>query len=244
MKTLRLSPLAALLLILSASYLLLSFGTPLAVLAYSASEWLGFFVLTLFQGAGFLLLLCSLGAAFGAVSEGRGYLRPYLILLFAVLAYLLGTVAGLFWQALFLKIAVTAEELALMLGSLLDSAILPLLVVFLLADRIFLVKGGAEPRNMRDTSASAVRGAILATSLLFAYRLVGQIMETVSFIDKAMGLTFVKTGERVAMVLDYIPVLALPTAGYFLLLLCRRAWLRFSLKRDEEPPKATKKKSK
>ena len=239
MKKSRLSPMLALTLFLFGAYLLLSFGTPLSVLAYSVSEWLGFAVLTVFQGFGFLLLMLALGAAFGAVAEGRGYLRPYLILSFAVLAYLVGAIAGLFWQALFFEIPVTAEELALMLGAMLDGAFLPLFIVFVLADRIFLAKGGAEPSGPRDTAAPAVRGAILATVLLFAYRLIGQIAETVSFIDSAMGITFLKTGEKIAMVLDYIPVLALPALGYFLLLWARRRFMlaaqaRKTLPRDPE----------
>ena len=225
MTKLRLPPLVSLLLLLSGAYLILSFGTPLAVLAYSASEWFGFAALTVFQGLGFLLLMVALGAAFGAVSEGRGYLRPYLILVFAVLAYLVGAIAGLFWQALFLSIPVTADELALMLGAMVDSAFLPLFIVFILADRIFLAKGGAEPRDFRDTAANAVRGAILTASLLFVYRLIGQILETVDFIDSARGITFLKTGEKIAMVLDYVPVFVLPAVGYFLLLWARRRWL-------------------
>lgn len=243
MKKPRIAPLPALLLTLAVAYFLLSFGTSLAVLAATAADWFGAIILRLFQGAGFLMLIVALGAAFGAVAEGRGYRRPYLILLFAVAAYLFGVITGLIWSALFFSNEVAAEELSLILGSLFDSAILPLFATFILTDRIFLVKGGAEPRDWRDIDSNVVRGALLATGLFFVYRLIGQIIESVSFVKEMFGFTFMTTGEKLAMVLDYIPVFVLPAAGYFILLWSRRQWLLATERRatDEKKPTSNKK---
>jgi hypothetical protein len=70
-----------------------------------------------------------------------------------------------------------------------------------------------------------VRAALLASLIFFVYRLIGQISETVEFLKRAMGFTFLKTEEKVILLLDYLPVIGVAVAGYFLLLFARKTYL-------------------
>ncbi len=217
-------------LVLLAAQLLLSFGTPLAwLLSVKVHEVIGFLVLRLFESAGLLLLLATLGAAFGAVREGK-LRHSVLLLTVAVGAHFFGTVLALLWQAIFFRQAISGEALALLLGNVLDSSVLPLFVSFLLGYGIFLKKAPTdEPRDFRDTAASPVKAAILASSLIFGYRFLGQVIYAVDFVKDSFGFTFMKTAEKLTLFLDFIPVFAVSAAGYFLLLWARRAYLGFAL---------------
>lgn len=216
--------------ILFLAQLLLSFGTPLAwLLGIKVHEVVGFLVLRLFESAGLLLLLATLGAAFGAVREGRlGH--SVLLLTVAVGAHFFGTLLALLWQAVFFRQAIAGEALALLLGNVLDSSVLPLFLSFLLSYGIFLKKAPTdEPRDFRDTAASPVKAAILASSLIFGYRFLGQVIYAVDFVKDSFGFTFMKTAEKLTLFLDFIPVFAVSAAGYFLLLWARRAYLNVAL---------------
>lgn len=216
--------------ILFLAQLLLSFGTPLAwLLSVEVHEVIAFLVLRLFEAAGLLLLLATLGAAFGAVREGKlGH--SVLLLMLAVGAHFFGTVLALLWQAIFFRQTITSEALALLLGGVVDSSILPLFVSFLLGYGIFLKKAPTdEPRDFRDTAASPVKAAILASSLIFGYRFLGQVIYAVDFVKDSFGFTFMKTTEKLTLLLDFIPVFAVSAAGYFLMLWARRAYLGLAL---------------
>lgn len=213
-------------LILIAAQLILSFGTPLAwLLGAEVHEVVGFIVLRIFESAGLLLLLATLGAAFAAVALRR--LRHAILLLtVAVGAHFLGTLLALLWQALFFSQGISEEKLALLLGNVMDSSVLPLFVSFLLAYGIFLKKSPTEePRDYRDTTASPVRAAILASSLIFGYRLLGQVLYAIQFVKDSFGLLFIKPAEKATLFLDFLPVIAVSAGGYFLMLWARRAYL-------------------
>ena len=221
----RIPPSVALFLILLGAPLLLSFGTPLAVYLYTLNEVVGFIVLRVFQAAGLLLLLASLGCALGAAADGRRG-QPYILMLYAALAHLFGSLMGLIWQALFLRIAVSAEELALLFGSLLDSAVIPLFLTYIIVYFVFLAKGKADaPWSYLDLSSPVVHSALLASGIFFVYRLIGQISTTVEFVKAALGFEFLKTEEKLLIILDYVPVIAVAILGYFLLLRARALYL-------------------
>ena len=212
-------------LILLGAQLVLSFGTPLAVYLYTLNEIIGFIALRIFQAAGLLLLLATLGCALGASVSTRKA-PPYILMLYASAAHLFGAVAGLIWQALFLRIAASAEELALLFGSLLDSAVIPLFLTYILVYFLFLSKGKVDaPWSYRDFSSPVVRAALLASGIFFIYRLIGQIMTTVEFVEQALGFEFLKPDEKLLIILDYVPVIAVSVIGYFVLLRARAAYV-------------------
>ncbi len=207
---------------------LLSFGTPLVwLLSISAGEVLGYVVLVIFESAGLLLLLSVLGAAFGALAGGMR--TPLLLLSGAVGAHLVGMILSLVWQALFFRQTISERELLLLLGSSLDNAILPLFASFLITYAYILKKAPAcEVRSMRDRSTAPVRAAILSSSLIFAYRFIGQLISAIRFVNESFGFLFLKPGEKAMLFLDFIPVLAVSAGGYFLMLLAWRLYQRLA----------------
>lgn len=231
-------PTLLLFLVLLLAQTVLSFGTPLAVLGMTVSEVLGFVILRLFQMAGFLLLLFTLGAAIGALQDGKRA-RAYLFLLSAVAAHFIGAILGLFWQAYFFRQSITASELSLLLGSIMDSSILPLFISLFLAHALYLKEPMKDtPKGYRDYASPTIRSALLVSLLIFAYRFIGQIVETVQFISDALGFTFLKPAERLMLFLDYIPILLGSFLGYFVLLLARRLYLRLTRAEKKEQKEA------
>ena len=91
---------------------------------------------------------------------------------------------------------------------------------------IFLKKAGNdEPRGFRDTKSPAIRAAILSSALFFVIRLFSYILTVADFIKESFGFIFIDTGEKLSLILDAIPVIAVPLIGYFLLLTARRRTL-------------------
>ena len=224
------SPTLLLFLALLAAQIVLSFGTTLALLGMLLDELFGFFVLRLFQIAGFLLLLFTLGSSIGALQDGHRA-RAYAFLLAAVVAHLFGAILGLIWQAVFFYQAITAAELSLLLGSIMDSSILPLFVTLILAHMIYLQEPMKDtPKNWRDLTSPTIRAALLISGLIFAYRLIGQIVESVQFVRDALGFTFLKPAEKAILFLDYIPLLLASFLGYFVLLYARKLYFGFTHK--------------
>ena len=214
--------------------ILLSFGTPLVWLITAAgSSVLGTVLLRLFEAARLLLLFLTLGAAFGTVKEGRTR-RGVLWLLLALLIHFFGTVLSLVWQALFFGQAIAEATLAAVLTSVLLSSALPFLAIFLLSYLLFLKKAPHdEPKGLYDLEAAPVRASLLSAGLLLLYHLLDQILYAVSYIEERFGLLFMETGEKLALFLDFIPVLAVPVGGYFLALLGRRGYLLLSSRGEE-----------
>ncbi len=217
------------LIVLLGAEVVLSLGAPLAyLLSTEVSEVLGFVLLRIFESARLLLLLMMLGAAFGAVSAG-GVKISLFLLAGAAVTHLAGEILILVWQALFFRIAISELNLALTLAAAFDDALLPLVVSFLFSYFIFLKKDPkGEPRGMGDTHAAPVKAAILASSLLFTYRFARQVIYAVQFADEAFGFIFLKPGEQAALILDFVPVLAVSAGGYFLMLLARGLYVRLS----------------
>lgn len=225
-----LPPSLLLFLFLLVAQILLSFGTSLALLGMVVSDLLGFAILRLFQMAGFLLLLFTLGAAVGAIQDGHRA-RAYSFLLLAVLAHFIGAILGLTWQAVFFYQAISAAELSLLLGSIMDSSILPLFVSLILAHLIYLPEPKKDtPKGYLDRSSATVRAAILISALIFAYRLIGQIIESIQFVSDALSFTFLKPAEKAMLFLDYIPVFLASFLGYFLIFYARGLYFRFTEK--------------
>ncbi len=226
----KIPPLLLAALLLLAAQIILSFGTPLVwLLGVTVHEVVGFIVLRIFESAGLLLLLMTLGAAFGAAAS-RKLAHALLLLTVAIGAHFFGTLLALLWQAIFFRQTITGGELALLLGNVLDSSVLPLFVSFLFCYNIFLKNApNDEPRDFRDTASSPVKAAILASSLIFGYRFLGQVIYAVDFVKDSFGFTFIKPSEKLTVFLDFIPVFAVSAAGYFLLLWARRAYLRLAL---------------
>ena len=216
-------------LLLLGAQTILSFGTPLAwLIGISIHEILAYAVLLLFETAGLLILLMILGAAFGAVHEGS-FGRATVLLVSAVGAHFFGMILSLFWMALFFRQGITGETLALLLGGVLDSSVIPLFAVFFISYFVYLRKAPhEEPQSYRDTASSPVKSAILSTVILFAYRLLGQILEAVEFVQENGALFFLNFQEKLFMVLDFIPVFAVSIGGYYLMLLARRLYLKTS----------------
>lgn len=214
--------------------ILLSFGTPLVwLITAKGSSVLATVLLRLFEAARLLLLFLTLGAAFGSVKEERAR-RGVLWLLLAFLAHFLGVILSLVWQALFFGQAIAEATLAAVLTSVLLSAALPFLALFLLSYFIFLKKApGDEPKDFRDLKAAPIRATLLSAGLFLLYRLLDQILYAVSYVEERFGLLFMETEEKLALFLDFIPVLAVPAGGYFLTLLGRRWYLRLSSRGEE-----------
>ena len=226
MKLRKLSPPLIVFLALLLLQIPLSFGSTLSLLCTAAiHETAGYIVLLIFESCGLLLLFCALGASFGAVYEKRAG-RGAGIILLSVLAHLLGTVLSLIWLALFFGQAITDETLALLLGSILDSALLPLLICFFLSYFIYLQKGADIPKSPRDTASVTLRAIILASSLLFAYRLLGQILYAIEFVNAQFGFSFLNPAEKLVLMLDFIPVFGVSLGGYYLMLWAYRLYLR------------------
>ena len=129
---------------------------------------------------------------------------------------------------------VAERELLLLLGASLDNAILPLFASFFIAYGFVLRKmPEAEPKGFFDPTAAPTRAVFLTSSILLAYRLVGQVISAVQFVTEAFGFAFLKPGEKAMLFLDFIPILAVAAGGYFLMLVARRLYLRL-LGEDEE----------
>ena len=214
----------------------LSLGTPLVwLLSTEVGEVLAYAVLVLLESAELLLLLTVLGAAFAALTRG-GMKAAILLLAEAVGAYLFGTLLSLVWQALFFAQPISEYELSLILGSAFDNALLPLFLAFFLAYGFILKKApSGEPRSMRDTSSAPVQAAILASSVIFALRFIGQLITAIQFLKESFGFQFLKTGEKLMLFLDFIPVFAVSAGGYFLMLLARRLYLRLLDAKRKQP---------
>lgn len=196
---------------------LLSFGTSSAyAVLQGGHEVLGFLILTLFESLILLLLHLALGAALCAVT--KGVRRGVYLLLLASAARFFGTQLTLLWRALFFGIAIDEASLAALLGSVLDGALLPLFVAYFLSLLFLKDKTAPLPHSPRDTAAPLVQAAIAASSLIFVYRLVGQVVTAVGFVQESFGFVFLKTGEKVMLILDFIPVFAVSAMGYFLIL--------------------------
>ena len=82
------------------------------------------------------------------------------------------------------------------------------------------------PSGYLDYSSSTVRSAILISALIFAYRLIGQIVESIQFVSDALGFTFLKPAEKAMLFLDYIPVFLASFLGYFLIFFARNLYFR------------------
>lgn len=204
----------------------LALGSSLSwLLTVAVHETLGYLVLLLFESAGLLLLFLALGMSFGAVYERR-YGRAFGFIALASLSTILGTVLSLILQALFFRQTVEEDVLARLLGSALDAAILPFFGALLLAYFVFLRRGADIPRSARATSSVTLRAIILANSALFAYRLLGQILYAVNFVNDSFGFTFLKPEEKLTLILDFIPVFGVAVASYYLLLWSFRLYLR------------------
>lgn len=212
----------------------LSFSTPLVwLVSVAVHEVPATVLLRIFQAAGVLILFLTLGAAFGSVREGRTR-RGVLWLFLAFLAHFCSVILSLVWQALFFGQAISEATLAAVLTSVLLSAVLPFLIFFLLSYLIFLKKAPhGEPKNYRDLASSPARAALLSAGLHLLYRLIDHILYVVSYVEERFGFLFMETGEKLALFLDFIPVLAVPVGGYFLTILGRRWYLRLSSRREE-----------
>lgn len=221
-----LPPSLLLFLFLLLTQIVLSFGTSLALLGMVVSDLLGFVILRLFQMVGFLLLLFTLGAAVGAIQDGHRA-RAYSFLILAVVAHFIGAILGLMWQAVFFYQAISAAELSLLLGSILDSSVLPLFASLIVAQLLYLTEPKRDtPKGYLDRSSSTVRAAIAISALIFAYRLIGQIIESVQFVRDALGFTFLRPAEKAMLFLDYIPVFLASFLGYFLIFYARNLYFR------------------
>lgn len=212
--------------LLLAAQVLLSFGTPLMwLLQLYVHEVLAFILLRILEAAGLLILLATLGAAFAYVARGRRG-GAVLLLLSGTGAHLLGTVLSLIWQALFFRQAISATTLGLLLSAVVETSLLPPIIAFFLSLTIFLKKAANdEPRGFRDTKSPAIRAAILSSALFFVIRLFSYILTVADFIKESFGFIFIDTGEKLTLILDAIPVIAVPLIGYFLLLTARRRTL-------------------
>ncbi len=199
-----------------------SFLPPLAFFLDAVSGWLSYPVHTLSETAGLLLLTATLGVAFGASRRSPWYGCLYLGS--AAAAFLLGGFCSLLWQALFFRRGITGLELSLLFGSALDSSFLPLVAAYLLGYFGFLAKHPEEKvTSYRDLGSSPARAVLAASLLILVYRLIGQIMTTVDFLDTS---GFLYPVETVTIVLDFLLIFAVAAAGYFVALYARRLYLR------------------
>ena len=182
--------------------LLRSFLIPLAWLLDQLGNFFAYPIFVLSETAGLFLFFATIGVAFAAAPLS---LRRAVGLLFLeVAAYFLGGFASLCWQALFFGQGLDAETLTLLVGSAVDSSILPLFLAFFLGYGFFLSKDPkSKPKGYHDLTAAPVRATVLAAGFLFLYRLIGKILEVVDFVN---SFTFLNTGETVAMVMDFVLV--------------------------------------
>ncbi len=199
-----------------------SFLSTLAYLLDAVSTWLSYPVHTLAEVAGFLLLLATLGIAFGA--SRRSPKHGWLILGIAFAAFLFGGFSTLLWQALFLRRGITGLELSLLFGAAIDSSFLPLAAAFLLGYFGFLSKHPeGKFTGYLDFQSVPVRATFAASLLILVYRLIGQILTTIEFVNES---GFLYPAETVTIILDFLLVIASSVAGYFVALYARRRYLR------------------
>ena len=213
-----------------------AFLSTLAYLLDGVSTWLSYPVHILSETAGFLLLLATLGIAFGA--SRRSQKHGWLYLGISAGAFLFGGFFSLLWQALFLERGITGLELSMLVGSAIDSSFLPLAVAFLLGYFGFLSKHpDGKFTGYLDFQSVPVRATLAASLLILVYRLVGQILTTIDFVNES---GFLYPGEIVTIILDFLLILATSAAGYFIALYARRRYLR--AQRDYEAARAESKK--
>lgn len=212
--------------------LLRSFLIPLAWLLDQLGNFFAYPIFVLSETAGLFLFFATIGVAFAAAPLS---LRRAVGLLFLeVAAYFLGGFASLCWQALFFGQGLDAETLTLLVGSAVDSSILPLFLAFFLGYGFFLSKDPkSKPKGYHDLTAAPVRATVLAAGFLFLYRLIGKILEVVDFVN---SFTFLNTGETVAMVMDFVLVIATSVAGYYIILFARRRYARAARRAVEATP--------
>ncbi len=221
--TLKRLPVAVRFLLLGAGIeFLRSFLATLAYLLDGISTWLSYPVHILSEAAGFLLLLATLGIAFGA--SRRSPRHGWLYLGISVGAFLFGGFFSLLWQALFLERGITGLELSMLVGSALDSSFLPLTVAFLLGYFGFLAKHPEEKmQGYLDFRSAPVRAVLASSLLILAYRLFGQTLTTIDFVNES---GFLYLGETLTIILDFLLIIITSVAGYFIALYARRQYLR------------------
>lgn len=179
-------------------------------------------VYTLSRLLGLGLLFATVGVAF---AMARRRLAAALVPLASTLiAFTVGGLASLLWQALLFRQSVSAATLGALIGSSVDSVVLPMLLAFFLPYLLFLSKDPkSKPRGYHDLSSMPVRAALTAAGGLCLYQLVGQILTTVDVVDTYV---FLSTIDIVSIAVDFLLVFATSFGGYYLMLLSRRLYIR------------------
>ncbi len=178
-----------------------------------------------------VFLAISLGASlYEAVKGERG--KALSILFIATGAGLLGGFVGLLAEILVFESYLELLGILQLIGTVLDTVAIPLFLLFAVAYIPFLRKEEiALPERLFDLSSPLSRASLTAAAALTLYKLIGQIVSTVKFVQSTFGVFL--DGELAMILLDFLLVFIEGFLLYFFTLFAARK----AEEADEEGPK-------
>ncbi len=188
-----------------------------------------------------ILLHSALSAVFLAISLGaslyeavKGEKAKALSILFiATGAGLLGGFIGLLAETLVFESYIETLGVLQLIGSVLDTVAIPLFLLFAIAYIPFLRKAEevALPERLFDLSNPLSRASLTAAAALTLYKLIGQIISTVNFVQSTFGIFL--DGEIAMILLDFLLLFAEGFLVYYFTLLSTKKALEFSERSEE-----------
>lgn len=151
-----------------------------------------------------VFLAIALGAAlYEAIKGEKG--NALSILFLAMGASLLGGFIGLFAESLVFESYIETLGILQLIGTVLDTVAIPLFLLFAVAYIPFLRKEEvALPEGLFDLSSPFARASLTAAAALTLYKLIGQIISTVNFVQSTFGVFL--DGEIAMILLDFLLV--------------------------------------
>ncbi len=188
-----------------------------------------------------ILLHSALSAVFLAISLGaslyeavKGEKAKSLSILFiATGAGLLGGFIGLLAETLVFESYIETLGVLQLIGTVLDTVAIPLFLLFAIAYIPFLRKAEevALPERLFDLSNPLSRASLTAAAALTLYKLIGQIISTVNFVQSTFGIFL--DGEIAMILLDFLLLFAEGFLVYYFTLFSTKKALEFSERSEE-----------
>ncbi len=181
-----------------------------------------------------IFLAIVLGASLYEAVRGQKW-NVLCFLLIAALSSLLGGLFSLALEALIFESYIELLGLLQAFGTMLDTVAIPLFLLFAIAYIPFLRKKEEVtlPDKLFDPSNSFSLATLVAASALTLYKLIGQIISTVSFVQSTFGIFL--DGEIAMILLDFLLVFVEGFLLYFFTLFAARKAVAYqSEEADEE----------
>lgn len=152
-----------------------------------------------------VFLAIALGASLYEATKGEKK-KALSFLLIASLASLLGGFFALAAEALIFENYIDFLSIFRLFGTTLDTVAIPLFLLFAVAYIPFLRKEEETklPDKLFDLSNSFSRATLVAASALTLYKLIGQIVSTVTFVQSTFGVFL--DGELAMILLEFLLV--------------------------------------